>query len=386
MAVEPRDTRLLPEIARPWVDALSERFGPRVESRLIEAAQPLVDQYLKELQVARKSDDDRKHYVARVAFVLAYHWWRFVEPGKTDDRPGPVAGIVRRSDTMEGPLIQLEEVIERLKEGRPVYGPVGVDLLREVVLVEAVLQCDNRAAVLFLAEFRPTIEKTLLHLGGQRAVHELDDFVNDLLVPRDSKPPRLDNFHGKAPLNTWLRTVIRRLWTDVKRRNQKSREDGTGKLVDLDERVQTDADPSPQELAEYNDLRERGADLIVRQFLDLFASVADRDELLAWQMACLDGIPQKDLAALFRCHPSTISRYRQRVEKKVKEAFANNDQLRSFVDAMKTAPRPIVRSIAQHIVEELRRESERSRALVHPDEPSELEGMDSVPLQKPRSS
>ena len=139
----------------------------------------------------------------------------------------------------------------------------------------------------------------------------------------------------------------------------------------MDETVQTDPDPSPGELAEYNELRERGADLIVRQFQDLFASVADRDELLAWQMVCLDGTPQKDLAGLFQCHPSTISRYRKRVEKKVKEAFAKNDQLRSFVDAMKTAPRTIVHAIAQHVVEELRRENERSRALVHPAEPDE---------------
>jgi len=87
MADESRDTRLLPEVARPWVDALSERFGPGVESRLIEAARPLVDQYLKDLKVAPKSDDDRQRYVARVAFVLAYHWWRFVEPDKTEDRP-----------------------------------------------------------------------------------------------------------------------------------------------------------------------------------------------------------------------------------------------------------------------------------------------------------
>jgi hypothetical protein len=80
MAVESRDTRLLPEAARPWVDALSLRFGPCVESRLIEAAGSLVDQYLEELEVAPKSDDDRRRYVARVAFLLAYHWWRFVEP------------------------------------------------------------------------------------------------------------------------------------------------------------------------------------------------------------------------------------------------------------------------------------------------------------------
>jgi RNA polymerase sigma factor (sigma-70 family) len=270
---------------------------------------------------------------------------------------------------MEEPLIQLEEVIDRLKEGRPVYGPVGVDLLREVVLVEAVLQGDNRAAECFLDEFRPTIEKTLLRLGGRRAVDELDDVVNDLLVPRDSKPPRLDNFHGKAPLSTWLRTVIRRLWTDLTRRSPKSREDGKGLRVDLDRTVQADPDPSPEELADYNDLQVRGAELIVRQFLDLFASETDRDELLAWQMACLDGIPQKDLAGLFRCHPSTISRYRKRVEKKVKEAFANNDQLRSFVDSMKTAPRTIVCSIAQRVVEGLRQENDKNGAAVHPDVP-----------------
>ena len=79
MAVESRDLRLLPDAARPWVDALRQRFGPYVESRLIEAAGPLVDQYLEELEVAPKSDDDRRRYVARVAFILAYHWWRFVE-------------------------------------------------------------------------------------------------------------------------------------------------------------------------------------------------------------------------------------------------------------------------------------------------------------------
>jgi hypothetical protein len=74
------------------------------------------------------------------------------------------------------------------------------------------------------------------------------------------------------------------------------------------------------------------------------------------------------------------------VEKKVKEAFANNDRLRPLVDAMKTAPRTDVRSIAQRIVEQLHRENERSRALVHPDEPDESKGIDSALQQKPGSS
>ena len=107
--------------------------------------------------------------------------------------------------------------------------PVDVDLLREVILVEAVLQCDHRATEVFLAEFRPTIEKTLLLVWlGRSRLDELDDIINDLLVPRDSRPPRLENFHGKAPLNSWLRTVVRRTWTDLASRGQESRGEGRG--------------------------------------------------------------------------------------------------------------------------------------------------------------
>jgi hypothetical protein len=154
----------------------------------------------------------------------------------------------------------------------------------------------------------------------------------------------------------------------------------------LDETNQTDPNPSPEDLAAYHDLWERGADVIVRQFLDLFASVADRDELLAWQMVCLDGIPQKDVAGLLQCHPSTISRYRERVEKKVQEAFANNDRLRALVDALTTAPRTIVCTIAERVVEQLRQEYVRSRASVLPAEPDKSEGMDSALKRKPKST
>ena len=87
MADESTDTRLLTEVARPRRKWRQRCFGPGVESRLVEAARPLVDQYLKELKVVPNSDDLRQRYVARIAFVLAYHWWRFVEPDKTEDRP-----------------------------------------------------------------------------------------------------------------------------------------------------------------------------------------------------------------------------------------------------------------------------------------------------------
>ena len=79
-------------------------------------------------------------------------------------------------------------------------------------------------------------------------------------------------------------------------------------------------------VAEYDDLRGRGADLIVGQFLDLFAGWRIATQLLAWQWPASTESRKRTLAGLFHCHPSTISRYRKRVEKRVNEAFANNDR------------------------------------------------------------
>ena len=103
MAVESRDTRLLPEVARPWVDALSERFGPCVESRLIEAARPLVDQYLEDVE-SRPKIGRRPESLRRPRRVCTRLPLVAIRGTGSDRRPTPVqsrgsyGGVTRWSD------------------------------------------------------------------------------------------------------------------------------------------------------------------------------------------------------------------------------------------------------------------------------------------------
>jgi DNA-directed RNA polymerase specialized sigma24 family protein len=294
---------------------------------------------------------------------------------------------------MADPLIQLEAVIERLKKGRPAYGSVGVDILREVVLAEAMQQGNNEAAKTFLKEFRPAIEKILSSLD-KNSEEDVDEIINELFVTRDpnlsqrANPPRLAKFNGLAPLTSWLKQVVPNLWRDLKRKEGKWREKGKGKVIPIGEIAPPDPDLSPEEEAEYNDLWQRGVDLIVMQFLELFGSIEDRDELLAWLMVHLDGALQKDVAnrLCVKVVPSTISRYLVRVEKKVNEAFEKNNRLASVVDAVYLAPEPIRRSIAQRIVQALERETRTIRDSACSKEPGESSGIDPGLLRNTRSS
>jgi RNA polymerase sigma factor (sigma-70 family) len=287
---------------------------------------------------------------------------------------------------MEEPLIQLEDVIERLKKGRLDRGSVGVDLLREVVLIEALQQGHNEAAQTFLKDFRPAIEKILSSLDTNAEL-DADDIISELFVASDSKPARLAKFGGLAPFRSWLKIVVPNIWRDRQEKERKWREDGKGKVVALDETVHRDPALSPNQEAEYNELLER-ADLIVMKFREMFGSIEDRDALLAWLMVHLDGALQKDVAdRLFvKVVASTITRYLMRVKAKVKQAFASNHELESLVDAVFQAPEPIRREIAQRIGDGLRRETQTIRDSARPKEPGESAGIDPGLLRNPRSS
>ena len=74
-----RTLPLFPDYARSWVKALEDRFGPCVETQLFGAARPLVEQYLRELEVTPANDIQQERYLVLVAAALAYHSLSFVE-------------------------------------------------------------------------------------------------------------------------------------------------------------------------------------------------------------------------------------------------------------------------------------------------------------------
>jgi DNA-directed RNA polymerase specialized sigma24 family protein len=142
--------------------------------------------------------------------------------------------------------------------------------LREVALVEAVRQGDDQATKVLLGKVEPLVSRVLTRLGGQRAAQEKEDYVNDLWVPRGSAPPRLDNFHGRAPLGSWVEPVVTRLWFDQRRKQERE------PVIDLNDQVQPGTASTAGASVHYGECINQ----IVQGFVEIADTHEDREHLL----------------------------------------------------------------------------------------------------------
>jgi hypothetical protein len=244
-------------------------------------------------------------------------------------------------------VIELDFVIGRLREGRTAYKDVGVDLLREVVLVADVCQGDNSAARRFLDEFQGQID-AIRARAHPRAAQRLEGFAAELLVPRPkTKTSRLDSFQGRAPLKAWLKSVVR---NELASPEPEDHRQPAASTIEADI---PDPGFGPDELAHIREC----ADLIAEGHRRAFA-VLDRDYVLAWRMWKLDGVDQKVIADLFinrktrkSVNKSTICRWCDEVQEEVTRMLAAEPDLAA---AIKMSSRAVRWAIDVRVVEALR--------------------------------
>ena len=262
----------------------------------------------------------------------------------------------------------LSKAIEQLmqqpstRQGRGRAGsssPAIAAILRDLVLVEAARQGDEKAAELVLDQIRPLVGHVVARLDRQHVGAEPEDYINELWVTRDSAPRRLDLFHGLAPLGPWVESVVTRLVLDKRRSQKKFPAVG---LTEVEQQPAADADPAAT--VKFRECIDR----IVEGFVAIFAAIDDRDRLLAWLMYRFDGMQQDAIGALFDppVSKSTICRYCQVVDQKVRRAFKVDAALRSSVDEVFEAPEALRRALAERIVEALRARSLPHGATVGP--------------------
>ncbi len=240
----------------------------------------------------------------------------------------------------------------------PSSPPAIAVILRDLVLVEAARQGDEKAAELMLDQIRPLVGHVVARLDRQHTGAEPEDYINQLWLTRETAPRRLDLFHGLALLGPWVESVVTRLVLD-QRRSQKKHP--AVRLTDI-EQPAPDADPAAA-------VKSRECiDRIVQGFVAIFAAIDDRDRLLAWLMYRFDGMQQDAIGALFDppVSRSTICRYCQVIDEKVRRAFKVDAALRSSVDEVFEAPEAIRRALAERIVEALRAGSRPGGSAVGP--------------------
>ncbi len=232
---------------------------------------------------------DPRHalYLSRLRACIEYHAARFGE-----GRPIPVARL-----------------IERLEDGDLGGIKVRANLLRDVVLGQALQLGELRAAEVFEAEFMPVVRSIARHLGGARAVDAVENLAADLVLPRAGSEPKIATYRGRTALAQWLGPVVANAWrTEFRRRRPEETIpwDPGGRTM-ASELVPASYDPPSETPSELHQCEG----LLRPIFLAVGRLLADEDRLLL-QMLMLDGVPQKDLARSLGLNSGTITRRRQR--------------------------------------------------------------------------
>lgn len=141
--------------------------------------------------------------------------------------------------------------------------------------------------------------------------------LTDLVVPKESRKPRLARYEGLSSIDTWLHSVALNGYVDRIRR--KEREHAVMQTTVPPCASETDdelepawaMDPKAGEISDAPLLH-----LMIDAIESAFKSCTPEDFVLL-QLSHCDGLLGKELAVMFRCHPAQISRRLELAQKEI---------------------------------------------------------------------
>lgn len=200
--------------------------------------------------------------------------------------------------SVNGP-ISLEALLERLEQGDLGYSRTQENVLRDVVLSQALELKESQAAAMFDQQYTPIIRTIAFRAGGERAANDVDNFAATLILPRGDRPCRIAQYQGRTTLAHWLRAVVTNECIS-RSRGQHARNVESLPEQEIVEDVSSRLDESPCE------------GLLRPLFVEATASLSGEDRLLI-KMLVLDNVPQKALAASIGINSGNVTRRRQKI-------------------------------------------------------------------------
>ncbi|MCB1237389.1 MAG: RNA polymerase sigma factor [Verrucomicrobiae bacterium] len=177
-------------------------------------------------------------------------------------------------------------------------------------LVRRALDGDESAVTEFEKEYRGTLERVLMARGIDRVAAE--DLAADIISEcfgagrkGETTRPLLEKFEGRSSLSTWLIRITWNRWLDLRRRDKfrgelPEYEDDAARGVDRFDRVAAEDD-------EDDFLETDLAELMAGAIREAFASL-EPDVLVMLRLSYLHGISQTEIAAMWQCDQTRISR------------------------------------------------------------------------------
>ncbi len=192
-------------------------------------------------------------------------------------------------------------------------GPVSeVKPLRhaeDLDLVDRAVSGDAAAVREFQDNYRPMLERVLMSRGVDRL--QAEDLVADIIAEcfgagkNGRTRPLIEKFEGRSSLSTWMIRITWNRWLDLKRRDKfrgelPSYDDDDDRTGDKFDRVAGD---NPDDHLLDSDL----AELMGRAIREAFDSLSP-DVLLMMKLSYLHGISQANIARMWQCDQTRVSR------------------------------------------------------------------------------
>lgn len=223
--------------------------------------------------------------LARVERCVLHHWERFTSSS----------------------LPAIDVVVARLESGDLGYSGSQANVIREVIMAQAMELRDEKAAECFEREFMPSVRAIAQRISGPRGLDLVENFGADLVLPRATRPPRIAGFIGRTSLTSWLRIVVVNHCQEAGRRKEPVQ------MID-------EFEPTPiTARIEKHDPDSDGCEGLLQPiFADAVSSLESEDRLII-KMLILDEVPQQTLASKLGIHSGNVTRRRQRISQSIWE-------------------------------------------------------------------
>jgi RNA polymerase sigma factor (sigma-70 family) len=190
----------------------------------------------------------------------------------------------------------------------------------DFLLAQKCLEADPLAIRKFQETYRAPLLNYLTYSGAtaEEAVILVDELLSDCLAERPPRQPRLATYSGNSPLQAWLKAVA------LNKLLQKKRADARTRTVII-ENVPREAgsameDPVATAPSDEHESTETPLLEIMRESIEAAFRECDPEDFLLVQLAHTNGLRGRELARLFSCSESKISRSLETARSKIAEA------------------------------------------------------------------
>lgn len=217
-----------------------------------------------------------------------------------------------------GRPVAARQAAELLAEGRFAARPFeGCNLWHDIALAVCLAAREEEAVGLFHQRFDHEIQIWVGRYAGKDA-EAAQDFLGDLILPREKSGPRIESYKGHAPLVAWLKQVFRSQ-ADRRRKAMRLPVVSLSGTRDDDREHMNVADgrqADPQDDYAARDCRQHMQPILSQVF-----GILSPEEHAVVMMSVVDEVPQVKIAQLLGVRDYKVTRIKQTAFERLQARF-----------------------------------------------------------------